>query len=154
MSLVYFAQTPTGSIKIGCTKNLKARLDHLKSRYGAELSLLATMPGDRSTESEIHGRFNHLRLGTTEQFRPGRDLMDFIGKPLLVSPNPEAVEATPRKWFPPGVAQIERDILTRARMISADRGIPLAGYLSNSLRQIVERDWGQMVKRADKGGIS
>ena len=50
--------------------------------------------------------------------------------------------------------KIERDILTRARMIAAERGIPLAGYLSNSLRQIVERDWGQMVKRADKGGVS
>jgi hypothetical protein len=47
--------------------------------------------------------------------------------------------------------KIERDILTKARMIAADRGIPLAGYLSDSLRLIVERDWGRMVKKADEG---
>jgi hypothetical protein len=64
-----------------------------KSGYGAELALLARMEGDRTTEAEIHGRFSHLRLGRTEQFRPGADLMAFIGRPPLVNPDPDAVEA-------------------------------------------------------------
>jgi hypothetical protein len=50
-----------------------------------------------------------------------------------------------------GVVKIERDIITKARMIAADRGIPLARYLSDSLRMIVVRDWGEVVKRANEG---
>jgi hypothetical protein len=90
--MIYFAQLPTGAIKIGFTDGLEARLSGLANHYGTELALLATMPGDRSVEAEIHERFSHLRLGRTEQFRPAADLMAFIGKPLLVDPNPDAVE--------------------------------------------------------------
>jgi len=92
--VIYFAETPTGSIKIGCSDDVEARLQGLASYYGGPVSLLATMPGDREREREIHDRFASLRLGRTEQFRPGPDLMAFIGKPLLVDANPDAVEAT------------------------------------------------------------
>jgi hypothetical protein len=92
--MVYFAQLPGGSVKIGYTETLDARLDQLRAHYGAELALLATMPGDRSVEAEIHDRFAHLRFGRTEQFKPAADLMEFIGRPLLVDANPDAVEAT------------------------------------------------------------
>jgi hypothetical protein len=51
-----------------------------------------------------------------------------------------------------GVVKIERDIITKARMIAADRGIPLATYLSGSLRMVVERDWAKMVRKADEVG--
>jgi hypothetical protein len=91
--VIYFAQLPGGSIKIGTSENIELRLSGLADHYGAELALLATMPGDRSIEAEIHERFSHLRLGRTEQFRPAADLMAFIGKPLLVGINPDAVEA-------------------------------------------------------------
>jgi hypothetical protein len=50
-----------------------------------------------------------------------------------------------------GAVKLERDIITKAKMIAADRGVPLAGYLSESLRAVVERDWSKMVKRADEG---
>ncbi len=50
-----------------------------------------------------------------------------------------------------GVVKLERDIISKARMIAADQGAPLAGYLSDSLRAVVERDWAKMVKKADKG---
>jgi hypothetical protein len=91
--VIYFAQLPTGSIKIGCANDVEGRLSGLAYHYGTELALLATMPGDRSVEVEIHERFSHLRLGRTEQFRPGADLMQFIGKPLVVGINPDAIEA-------------------------------------------------------------
>jgi hypothetical protein len=93
--MIYFAQLPGGAIKIGCMEDVETRLSQLGSHYGTELALLVTMPGDRSVEAEIHERFSHLRLGRTEQFQPGADLIQFIGKPLLVNPYPEAVEATP-----------------------------------------------------------
>lgn len=94
--MIYFAQTPTGSIKIGCSDDVETRLGQLANHYGAGLSLLATMQGGRKREAEIHERFAHLRLGRTEQFRPAQELLDFIGKPLLVSANPDAVEAALR----------------------------------------------------------
>jgi T5orf172 domain len=93
--LIYFAQTPTGSIKIGTSENVDSRLLSLEQHYGQPLALIGTMPGDRQTEQEIHARFSHLRLGRTEQFRPAADLMEFIGKPLLVGPNPDAFECVP-----------------------------------------------------------
>jgi hypothetical protein len=97
--MIYFAQTPTGSIKIGTTDNLPGRMSQLAGHYGTELVLLTTMPGDKKKERSIHKQFSHLRLGRTEQFRPGSDLMEFIGKPLLVGANPEAVEAEGRKML-------------------------------------------------------
>ncbi|MFI5458973.1 MAG: GIY-YIG nuclease family protein [Isosphaerales bacterium] len=92
--MIYFAQLTSGAIKIGTTKDVEARLSGLANHYGMELALLATMPGDRSVEAEIHERFTHLRIhARKEQFRPGPDLMAFIGRPLLVDPNPDVVEA-------------------------------------------------------------
>jgi hypothetical protein len=91
--MIYFAQLPTGAIKIGCSGDVETRIGQLEQHYRQPVSLLHTMGGDRDSEREIHVRFAHLRFGKTEQFRPGADLMEFIGKPLLVSTNPEAVEA-------------------------------------------------------------
>jgi hypothetical protein len=90
--MIYFAQLPTGSIKIGCSSDVDGRLRGLESYYGAPLTLLATMEGEREREAEIHGRFAHHRIGRTEQFRPGADLMAFIGQPLLVDANPDAAK--------------------------------------------------------------
>jgi hypothetical protein len=57
------------------------------------------MDGGYEDEQAIHARFSHLRLegrgrrgARIEQFRPGADLMEFIGQPLLVGANPQAVE--------------------------------------------------------------
>ncbi len=92
--MIYFVQFPAGSIKIGVTNNLDHRLAGLASHYGHEPVLLHAMEGDIETEREIHGRFSHLRFGKTEQFRPGPDLMEFIGRPPLVGQDPDAIGAT------------------------------------------------------------
>jgi hypothetical protein len=89
--MIYFAQTSTGSIKIGTTINLRNRLSALKSYFGNEVLLLATMPGDRAEERRLHEKFAHLRFPGTEQFRPAPDLIEFIGRPLLVCANPDAI---------------------------------------------------------------
>jgi hypothetical protein len=52
-----------------------------------------------------------------------------------------------------GVVKIERAIISRARMIAADRGIALAGYLSDSLRVTVDKDWNAMVRRASQSDV-
>lgn len=96
MMAVYFAQLPTGAVKIGKADNVEVRLEQLEAHYRQPLALLHTIEGGRETEHEMHKRFAHLRIlqrGEREQFQPAPDLMEFIGKPLLVSANPAAVEA-------------------------------------------------------------
>lgn len=91
--MIYFAQPADGgAVKIGFSGDVKARVRYLETYYSRPLILLATMEGDREVETEIKERFAHLRFGRTEQFRPAPELMEFIGRPLLASPNPDAVE--------------------------------------------------------------
>ncbi len=92
--MIYFAQLPTGSIKIGYSADVSARMKQLRAHYGVEPALLFVMKGGRDAEREMHERFSAHRLGQTEQFRPAPELMAFIDRPLLVNPNPDAVEAT------------------------------------------------------------
>lgn len=87
--MIYFAQAIDGGpIKIGYSANVDSRIRQLESIYRQPLSVLATMPGDRDEERAIHERFAHWRMGRTEQFQPGHDLMEFIGRPLFVNASP------------------------------------------------------------------
>jgi hypothetical protein len=91
--VIYFLQSSSGGpIKIGYSQDVETRIGQLEADFGRPLALLRVMPGGRDEEKAIHGRFAHLRLGQTEQFRPASDLMDFIGRPLLVGANPDTVE--------------------------------------------------------------
>ena len=149
--MIYFAQIQaTGGIKIGFSDDVPTRLEQLERYYGCPMALLATMPGDRATETEIHGRFAHIRLGRKEQFRPARDLMEFIGKPLLVSSNPDAVETRPGSDHGLVTVKIESDIMCKARVIASNRGIPLASYLSGLLRKSIDKHWIDMIRRVDQ----
>lgn len=73
-----------GFIKIGSAVNVPRRMRQLELEYGKPLSLLVTIPGDRTEEVAMHRRFDHLRLDGTyrnhrpEWFYPARELMDFI----------------------------------------------------------------------------
>jgi len=140
--LIYFAQTPTGSVKIGCTDNIEARLQALESHYGQPLALLATMPGDCAIEAEIHERFAHLRFGNTEQFRPAADLLEFIGKPLLVNPDPDAVEVVK----PRSVKGIRLDLSPadhkRVARAARERGLTMSSYARQALLERLKADEG------------
>jgi hypothetical protein len=92
--VIYFAQsTEGGTIKIGCSVNVPARIKQLEMHYGQSLAVLATMPGGRDEERAIHERFVTARLGRSEQFRPVAEIMTFIGRPILVDIDPDTVEA-------------------------------------------------------------
>lgn len=94
--MIYFMQPVDGGpVKIGYSCDVDRRHKVLESYYGCRLSVLAIIKGGREKEAAIHRQFDHLRLGTSEQFRPASDLMEFIGRPLLVSANPDAVELVP-----------------------------------------------------------
>jgi hypothetical protein len=99
--VIYFMQSVDGGpIKIGCSTDVDRRRCQLEATYGTPLAVLGTMEGGPEDEARIHARFSHLRLGKTEQFRPAPDLLAFVGKPLLVGLNPDAVEAMPSKQKP------------------------------------------------------
>lgn len=86
---VYFAQPIGGGpIKIGHATVVHARIAQLEEHYCQPLALLATMPGGRAEEKEIHQKFHHLRFGQTEQFRPDPDLIAFMRRPLFASATP------------------------------------------------------------------
>lgn len=97
--MIYFMQQPEGGpIKIGCTINLDYRRKQLETRYGCPLVVLATRDGGRDAEAEIHARFAPLRFGKTEQFRPGPDLLTFIGRPA--EPHSEPIALMRRTALP------------------------------------------------------
>lgn len=94
--MVYFAQiASTGGIKIGFSDDVPTRIGQLEQKYGCPVALLGTEPGGRQKEREIHRVLAAFRLGKTEQFRPAREVLEFIGKPLLVAADPYAVEVAP-----------------------------------------------------------
>jgi DNA-binding transcriptional ArsR family regulator len=75
---VYFAQLPDGTIKIGCSGDVSKRLQQINNEHACRTVLLRVIDGDRAAEREIHKKFAHLRLGKTERFHPGPDLLEFI----------------------------------------------------------------------------
>jgi len=149
--MIYFAQIDGGPIKIGCSENVDARLRQLETLYRRPVALLGTMPGDDDRETEIHERFRHLRFGRKEQFRPAEDLMAFIGKPLLVSPNPDAVEEAAHGDRDDVSIKFDRTLARKARQVSLDKGTPMAEYLSEMARSTIERDYATLLRKIERG---
>lgn len=79
---VYFAQCrETGEVKIGFTQDVTARVREFEkqSKGGRHVEVLALLPGDKQTELALHATYAHLRTADGEWFRPGADLMAFVG---------------------------------------------------------------------------
>jgi hypothetical protein len=141
--LIYFMQpTDGGPVKIGFTDNLPTRHKQLEAHYGRPLAILATMDGDLDTEREIQARFSHLCLGRTEQFRPGPDLMEFIGHPVVADHG--AV-----KEMPCTEAFMDRAIVGKAKMIATHRGISVAELLSDAAKPIIDKAYAQMLRELE-----
>jgi Meiotically Up-regulated Gene 113 (MUG113) protein len=77
-SHVYFIQpTAGGLIKIGAAGDPQARLLQLQTGCPVELALLATMPGTKKTETELHAQFADVRV-RGEWFEPTESLLAYI----------------------------------------------------------------------------
>lgn len=80
---VYFVQesTPDGFIKIGFTATKmtghRGRLTMLQNGNPRRLVILATMPGSKLFELQLHHRFDSARV-MNEWFRPVPELLEFI----------------------------------------------------------------------------
>jgi hypothetical protein len=146
--VIYFAQSIEGGpVKIGATDDVARRLGQLEAHYGRPLALLATLPGGRDEEAEIHERFAHLRLGRTEQFRPAAELMKFINRPLLVGANPDAVEAMDVGCM----VKFDRILAAKARQVALARGITMTAYLSDLSRGQIDRDYAKVLRELEGG---
>jgi hypothetical protein len=74
---VYFICRDDGMIKIGSSSNVGRRFAALSGIVGANIRMLATMPGGTKKEFELHGRFRQHR-GQGEWFSPAPELIEFI----------------------------------------------------------------------------
>lgn len=81
--MIYFIRFNNGLLKIGQSGDPKTRLRDLKrGKWYGQHRVLKLIEGDWQDETDIHRLFNHLRLyKDVELFAPGRDLMEFIGRP-------------------------------------------------------------------------
>lgn len=155
--MIYAVQPTTGGpVKIGYSDDVPARIRQLECHYGQTLTLLATLPGGLKEERAIHERFDHLRLGRTEQFRPAADLMAFLGCPLLVGANPDAVEAIGPVLSDIQLRTLDRDDVTvkiprrialMGKAIARDRGISLAEFLEELLTVAIDKGYAAMLRR-------
>ncbi len=77
--MIYFLQDSGNlSIKIGWAKDdAEARRDVLQTGNPSKLVLLATMPGERSNEKELHKRFDAHRIAG-EWFKPCPELLQLV----------------------------------------------------------------------------
>jgi hypothetical protein len=73
-SMVYYVRIHD-FIKIGYTTNVKQRMSQLRVHTDA---ILATEPGGRDLERDRHKQFADLRIGTMENFKPTKRLIDHI----------------------------------------------------------------------------
>lgn len=75
---VYFIADPKNQlVKIGLAKDPKARLRNLQTANGNPLRMLCVIPGDATTEKEMHRRFAHTRAHG-EWFHASGELAVFV----------------------------------------------------------------------------
>jgi hypothetical protein len=140
--VIYFLQaTDGGPVKIGHANDVELRHRQLESHYGRRLVLLAQMPGGHAEELAIHKRFASLRLGKTEQFRPGPKLMAFIGRPLLANPNPDSIEAMDKATVEVRLS-LDREFYGRIKAI--------ADAECNSIATIIRRSVARELRQLEK----
>jgi hypothetical protein len=142
--MIYFIQANEGGpIKIGTSVRLSLRIKQLAKEERRTIRVLGIMPGSYADEAALHRRFRDI-LDHGEWFRPEPALLNLIEQ-----------ETSPwdgKDDKPNGsMARITGDVLTKAKIVSADRDMKISDYLNSILRPLVERDWlelGQKIQES------
>ena len=129
--MIYFAQLPTGAIKIGKTDDIDRRMRGLKSQFKGPVLLLKTIPGGFKREWATHYRFRHLRVPGTEQFKPEPELMKFISKVKRVKPS------SPRYL----AIRSTDDYAAWVEEFTSFNRTTLAGLFDQALADFAEKKW-------------
>ena len=76
--IAYFIQAgENGSIKVGTTNNILARINLFKTHHDKDLIVRLLIPGGAYIEQEVAKRFKHLRI-RGEWYSPGDDLIAYM----------------------------------------------------------------------------
>lgn len=95
-SFVYFILCPqVNAVKIGYTKNLRARISNLQTANPYRLKMLGWMYGARAEEKIVHEFFNRYHAGLGEWFFFEEDLLDYILDVIKTQPD----FINPNEWF-------------------------------------------------------
>jgi hypothetical protein len=71
---------------------------------------------------------------------------------LTIEKSPMGKKKSGKGEAPTKAVKIDRALAAKAQMIATDRGMPLADYISETLRGAVEKDWAKMVRRVGGEG--
>ena len=134
-----FAQLPTGTIKIGCSTNVKQRLAALRTEFGHAITLLRCIEGKFETERELHQRFAHLRVEGCgrEQFRPDAELIAFV----------ESLDDITRDDT---TVKLDREVAAQVHYIAVKRRVPLAELLTEALRPVIAKLFEDLTREEGK----
>jgi integrase len=127
--VIYFIQnTRTKSIKVGYALDPEKRLRHLQVASADPLVLLGVVPGEVADEKRLQRKFmDHQERG--EWFRPGADLVAFIGQHAR-----EATESDPTR---PGPASDSQTPVPRRRGRGKRADIPAYRRHKHSRQAVV-----------------
>lgn len=146
--MIYFAQIGEGGpIKIGFSDDVPSRLAQLESHYGRPMILLGTEPGGKPQEASWHARLAPWRFGRTEQFRPVLEVLEAIGRPLLVSSNPETVETVRPRLV---AFSVSLDFAEKLKQAAGERGMTAADFCDRFLSPCVEKAHRDYIKAESK----
>ena len=76
-SFVYFVEADNGSVKIGFTKDLDARISAIRTNSPVYIKRVSFIEGDVAMEREIQDRFRSQRI-KGECFSASKDILSFI----------------------------------------------------------------------------
>ena len=101
--MLYFmtCEAPDFPVKIGISSSVEWRLHKMQTTMPYRVVLLGTMPGDLSTEKEMHLTFRPMRL-RGEWFRRDPAILDFVAHNCRTDRN----NATEREQTPSNVVKI------------------------------------------------
>ncbi len=140
--MIYFMQSVDGGpIKIGSSEDVDRRRRQLEMDYGRHLIVLSVIPGDRRTEILIHEKFAHLRFERTEQFRPGADLLDYIGRNRTIEPEKPVTKPLPSRKPDHIKVKLGRRLAARAKYTAFTKGIGFESYVESILLPRVNEEW-------------
>jgi hypothetical protein len=79
MGYIYFIASEDGRVKIGYSKNPKARLANMQTGSSSQLKIIALSPANQVEERKLHQQFDEYRVHR-EWFRFEGALREFIEK--------------------------------------------------------------------------
>lgn len=133
LGFVYFISSDHALLKIGYSADPATRLRELQTATGATLTLLGAIPGDLSTESALHRRFDRFHANR-EWFRSEPELLREINALIELYPAYTSSNRAQTGTAAAGQADDDADLLRYD-------GLSLRAYQSRELGRFIRETW-------------